>query len=189
MSYKYWDYYQSLEKDFLATKRYVDFNDRNLSIYSIEYARIILTACAELDMVFKELCLRISDRKCKNITQYRKTILSEYQDFNLRKRKIAYFDWEVQPFKIWNLETGDNPEWWRSYNAVKHERSESFHRASLRNAIYSLAGLQIVLFALYKIDNNEDNVNLEYNDIPNFILPQTEGSSLEQDGLFIRYSV
>jgi len=46
MSYKYWDYYMSLENDLIATRRFVEFSDKNMSTNSIEFARIILASCA-----------------------------------------------------------------------------------------------------------------------------------------------
>src|SRR5690554_5005922 len=96
MSYQYWDYYISLEDDLIATKRYVDFCDNNMSTYSIEFARIILSTCAEIDMVFKEICKLLQSRetvksaRCDNIKRYRETILKYDPSFRLRKRCIAH---------------------------------------------------------------------------------------------------
>lgn len=189
MSYRYWDYYQSIEEDLLTTKRYVDFNSMNFSVYSIEFARIVLSSCAEIDMVFKEICSKVSDQRCDNIKKYKEAVLLHDPDFRIRQRKVAYLGIDVKPFEQWNLQNGDNPEWWRSYNAIKHERSSSFHRASLKNAISSLAGLQIVLFEFYKLDNNDPFVTFEFKDIPKLILPKSVGSSLMKEGLFIKFSV
>ena len=53
---RFWDYYRAIEDDLIAASRYVDIVKDNLCCYSIEFARLLLVVCAELDMAFKELC-------------------------------------------------------------------------------------------------------------------------------------
>ncbi|SMP61539.1 hypothetical protein SAMN06298221_1138 [Sphaerochaeta associata] len=187
MGYKYWDYYLVLENDLIDTSRYVEFNKTNMNTYSIEFARIILTACAEIDMVFKEVCRQLTNTVCRNISNYREIILTHRPGFNFRERKISYTQEVVKPFEIWSTQHGNNPEWWRSYNSIKHERSGNFDRASLKNALASLAGLQIVLFELYKFTEGGDELLFEYRQIPKLILPEGRGTRMDGTGIYIRY--
>ncbi len=100
MGYLYWDYYLSLENDLLKTKRFVDFSqESNLKVNSIEFARIILSSCAEIDMVCKELCKKLNKPKCNNIKNYRETILAYNSNFNIFNRKVICANIQVSPFK------------------------------------------------------------------------------------------
>ncbi len=190
MSYKYWDYYLVLERDLMETFRYVDFSEANMKTNSIEFASIILATCAEIDMVFKQVCMLLGVRKCKNIKNYREAILTNRPEFNSRERKTPYSEEPIKPFRDWSLQHGKNPDWWRAYNKIKHERYISFHRASLKNAILSLAALQIVLFEFYSIQEDSNSLQFKYYDAPRLILPQPDGTAIVNDeGIYIRYLV
>ena len=51
----YWDYYRELEKEFLNTRKYVEFSTGNNSTYSIEYLKLYQAVCSEIDVVGKVL--------------------------------------------------------------------------------------------------------------------------------------
>ena len=48
-----WRYYRELEHSLAETRRYVSFDERNFSAFSLEYLRIILAVCGEVDTVRK----------------------------------------------------------------------------------------------------------------------------------------
>jgi hypothetical protein len=43
-----------------------------------------------------------------------------------------------------------NPDWWRSYNRVKHQRHSHFHEANLQNTINAVGALLIATVYYYK---------------------------------------
>jgi hypothetical protein len=47
------------------------------------------------------------------------------------------------PWQQWDR--GENPNWWRSYNDVKHERHGHFASANLENALDAVAGLLVLV--------------------------------------------
>ena len=51
----------------------------------------------------------------------------------------------INPWSRWwandGEESNDNPEWWISYNDVKHHRLECYSKANLGNVLQSLPGL------------------------------------------------
>lgn len=62
-----WRYYRELEHSLAETRRYIAFDDENFNVYSIEYLRIILTTCGEVDTVGKCLAQIVDpDFKVKN---------------------------------------------------------------------------------------------------------------------------
>ncbi len=56
MKLRYWQYFVSLEDDPAATARFVEPAPANMACHSVEFARILLAAGSEVDMVGKALC-------------------------------------------------------------------------------------------------------------------------------------
>lgn len=46
-----------------------------------------------------------------------------------------------------------NPEWWASYNNVKHHRLDSYAEANLGNVLRALSGLFVPLSCLYRYEH------------------------------------
>lgn len=55
-SLTHWNYFLCLEDDVSKLSRWVEFSDRNFDCFSIEMARLLMTASAEVDVVAKLLC-------------------------------------------------------------------------------------------------------------------------------------
>lgn len=52
----HWRYFLSLEKEFSETLRFVEFTPSQQSVYSFEFARLLILICSELDVLFKVVC-------------------------------------------------------------------------------------------------------------------------------------
>lgn len=52
---EYWSYYRELERDLLATRKYVSFEPVNYSTYSLEYLKLFQAACSEVDVLGKTM--------------------------------------------------------------------------------------------------------------------------------------
>jgi len=50
----------------------------------------------------------------------------------------------IVPFKKWTSRKNHSP-WWRAFTALKHDRLSNFREATLKNVIYSLAAVFIIL--------------------------------------------
>lgn len=91
------------------------------------------------------------------------------EKFNLHKKIIKFtgtvsqnIDWEIiQPFELG--EGRDVPTWWTNYNKLKHDKIKNFHLCTLRDLIYSLSGLFILMNYLLKYpENNAPIENRNY---------------------------
>lgn len=51
----YWNYYLELEDQFIATKKFVEFDVSNFTTYSVEYLKLFQAVCSEIDVVAKIL--------------------------------------------------------------------------------------------------------------------------------------
>ncbi len=153
----HWNYFLALEEDFGRLSRFVELCVENNKVYSIEIARLFLSACFEVDVVLKQICKKIdSNATPKNIQCYRKIMCEKLDNFNNFKDfevVIPFYEISIQPWLNWCDDKP--PDWWSDHNKVKHQRHEHFNRANLKNCVHSLAGLFVAILHLYSEDARE----------------------------------
>ena len=148
-SFIHWNYFLALENDLENLSRYIEFVDANLQTYSIELAHLLLASSSEIDVVIKELCSLLSPNdKRENIDDYRKIIKNTLPAFINEKIYINRYGISVKPWENWNEDI--NPNWWKSYNNVKHQRNLYFNEANLENTIRSTGALLVTTYYYYK---------------------------------------
>jgi hypothetical protein len=158
----YWEYFLSIEQDLEKCSRFVEFSTSNYQTNSIEYARIIMAAAAEVDTVAKELCNLISPQsKVKNILEYAVVILKRYPKIIDIEVPIHRYNLKVQPWRGWDNNNNSSPTWWQDYNKIKHERTACFDRANLENAIHSVSALLLLILYYFKERNNGENEKID----------------------------
>lgn len=149
-SISYWRYFLSIEGDLEKTTRYVEPVQANYKTYSIEFARILISAGSEIDVVSKALCKKIEPDSGKNandnINAYRRVITHPYRIYD-KKVTIPRNKMSFAPWDEWRGEA--NPGWWRAYNEVKHDRQMNYKMANLQNALLSVAGLFVLVLYYY----------------------------------------
>jgi hypothetical protein len=144
----YWQYFLNIEVDLEATVRFVDPRRDNFKTYSSEFANILLSASSEVDVVCKVLAKEIdSNSDSRSITGHRSKILQKYPRFHEMKVIVPRYTLSFEPWLKWAVK--DNPDWWKSYNNVKHKRHQHFAEANQFNAFQSVSGLFCLLLYLY----------------------------------------
>ena len=147
----FWQYFLVLETDLDSTVRYVEPAEENYATFSTEFSRILLSASSELDVVCRVLSKRVqATAKPRNFTQLRKIILSEYPELPSLQVHVPRYGLAFAPLAAWL--TQETPNWWRSYNDVKHKRYRHFADANLRNALNSMGGLFVIELYLHQED-------------------------------------
>ena len=126
ISQSHWNYLAVLEDDLLRASRYVEFAAQNFETYSIEFAHLLFAAAAETEVILKELCQTLAQQQPNNIDQYRAILLNELPQLPGRQLTVPRFGLQLQPWSNWGTQAPTNPDWWRSYNNVKHARHQSF---------------------------------------------------------------
>jgi hypothetical protein len=81
---------------------------------------------------------------------------------------IPKYGIELTPWAKW--ENQKNPDWWKKYNNVKHERNAHFQDANLKNNLDSVAGLFCLVLYYYQRELYEFKLK-----------PWTQLSSLENE--------
>jgi len=145
----HWNYFLAIEKDLEKMSRYIEFCSDNLQTYSIELAHILLSASSEVDVIMKQLCgLLAPSGNYENINHYKAIILATSPDLINEEIEIPRFGMTHRPWENWN--GNDNPDWWRSYNRVKHQRNDHYPEANLQNTVNAVGALLIACVYYYK---------------------------------------
>ena len=146
-----WNYYCTLSEDMFHTFRFVEPKGQE-DVYSIEFAKIIILSCTELESVFKAIGSAVEGREGGNIADYKGTLLLRFPRIVEAEVRIPRLDRKIKPFEGWD--TG-GLSWWDAYTTIKHWQGASFATATFHNAIYALSALYISIFYLAKISNTD----------------------------------
>ena len=151
----HWTYFVALERDLEVVARYIEFAEGNMGTFSLELAHLLMTASSEVDVVAKLLCERLDpDSARKNIDHYRAILVKQIPELPSMPIFVPRYGLHLTPWENWGRD--ENPDWWRSYNNVKHERNAYFQEATLQNALNSLGALLCLTFHLYQLDVPEE---------------------------------
>lgn len=157
----HWNYFLALEQDLDHASRYVEFCEANMGVFSIELAHLLFAASSEVDVVAKRICECIAaTRPRQNIEDYRKVIMKAISppsqsgislpDISKIQVRVPRYGLTLTPWANWGK--GVSPDWWRSYNKVKHNRDQHFNEATLQNALDAMGSLLILNFYFYRLD-------------------------------------
>lgn len=177
----HWNYFLALERDLEVVSRYIEFCPANFSTYSIELAHLLFAAASEVDVIAKSLCQILSPvSPCKNIDQYRTIITNGLPTLPAIQIFVPRYGHTLTPWDNWAH--GTNPDWWHSYNNVKHERNKYFHEATLKNALNALGALLILIFYYYSYTLSQtSNKPLDPKNTTRELEPQSELLRLHED--------
>lgn len=146
----HWNYFMALERDLENLGRYIEFSQSNMGSYSIELTHILLSASSEVDVIMKQICALLDPSQNTNsINDYRGMIQSSFSAIINEEVSIDRFGITFKPWENWN--GNQNPDWWKSYNRVKHERNNYFTEANLQNTINAVGGLLLCVTHYYKL--------------------------------------
>lgn len=168
----FWKHYKLFEEDLLETERYVTLSQDNFDTYSVEYNKLYLSICSEVDVVLKLISQQLGKPDVDKIDDY---FFISLKCVGLKNEKVKLIEEEfiINPWNGWEI--GNPPIWWTFYNKVKHERlticnnpnspangKPYYKMANLQNVLTALAGLYILEFyclLIYCIKNQPDNYN------------------------------
>ena len=169
----HWNYFLAIEKDLENLSRYVEFDEKNLDTFSIELTHILFSASSEVDVVIKQLCNLIDPiTKVENINDYRNIISIHSNEFINEEVVIHRYGLTFRPWLNWNNDK--NPDWWRCYNHVKHERNKHYSEANLKNAINAVGALLLTVVYYYKYAFSQDyGKEIKFRDTIQRLIPES----------------
>lgn len=158
----HWNYFLALESDMEQVSRYIEFDSRNLHVFSIELAHLLFAAASEADVVAKALCEAVQPGcGASTIHDYRRVLVATLPDIRSEHVHVPRYGLQFAPWLNWNNAADPanptlpvdparplNPDWWKSYNLVKHKRDRHFDEATLKNALNALGALLLLVVLL-----------------------------------------
>lgn len=132
--------FKSIEAQMLQCMEFIPFISNNKSAVSPKFVTIILEACSLIDSTFRDAA-GPSNRRL-TMRDYARDLERHFdleEAISLGLTTPLSF---LRPFKNW---TSEVPEWWVSYNQIKHDRLNNFPLATYDNAFSALAGLHQVM--------------------------------------------
>ena len=183
---KFWQYFLAVEADLSACSRYVEFSEENYSSYSNEFAKIIVIAASEIDSILRELCEQINpEAKANNILQYFDVICGKFQYFNQCEIEVPSSGLRLAPWNGWSKTA--SPSWWgQGFNKIKHDRSNNFQTANLRNAMCAVGALFLTIQHYHHHANNEP-FQVDFNMVNRLFTPAK--AVTDKSGMFWSYGV
>ena len=161
----YWPVYLNLERELLDVARTIHINDRQLEVYSMRIADLLVRTVVEIEAISKELfyanggtipegqdypyfdsdCIRLLADKWKidkKIVLVTAVDMFMEEDSNVVLRPLCRARWRGNKGQDWN----------RAYQNVKHNRMKMLHKGTLKIFIRALAALY--LLNIYYRDEN-----------------------------------
>lgn len=153
----------AIEEILLEAFLYVLPMEQNGSTCSAKFATVIRESCNVIEILFKNVYFKyFAIEKSKKLNIFDFLSLDLFLNFSeveiISPTLECYHDDKsgIRPFK--NLKTWDRnckiedeniPEWWKSYNNIKHDINGLRTYATLNNAIYSFSALFILIRIIY----------------------------------------
>jgi hypothetical protein len=177
----HWNYFLAIENDFEKMTRYVELTESNNQTFSIEFARLIMSATQEVDVILKKICELVSENSPERITEYRPIIVEKLTEFSKEIIQIPRFGMSSQPWESW-IESENSPEWWKANNKIKHNRTDNFEKANLKNAFNSIGGLLIATMYFYKAEFEKiEGAEISWTDLTHKLKPNSTLFRLKDD--------
>lgn len=149
----HWNIYKGLEREFLCLAETIHINDRQVSVYSLKIAELLIRTAAEIESISKDLYCAVSGLSVGRETYFDTDCLKYLNDkWHLEKRVIyvnsqsVYFEEEANrifaPLKKASVQGAC--DWKKAYQAVKHNGRMSIEKGNLKNFLKALAALYLL---------------------------------------------
>lgn len=139
-----------IHNDYRKLMDYVELHNDNNNTFSHRIYELLLRTCTEFENNCKGILLdnNYSSKNTANlniIDYFKINKASRLNEYSVKIKNWFPDSIEIKPFEEWNSSKYSQLFWYKAYNNVKHNRSENFQDANLKNLTYALAGLLIVL--------------------------------------------
>lgn len=160
----FWEIYKDLERQFQNFLEYVPPLEGNMGTYSFKLLNLILSIGGHIDSCFKDMAKYPSfadNETCKKILEQleknnqciqsgkvarpisiRLCLEAFEKEYKLSQKYVVFkripVVHVVTPFASWSSKR--TPEWWKTYNDLKHDVSSNIEKANLLNTLDALAG-------------------------------------------------
>lgn len=171
----YWNVYRQLEKDFLSIAEILHIDDKQMNVYSMRIADLLLRTVVEIEALSKKLYFDYGGDKADNHELYFDTdclaLLEE--KWAISKRKVQVIGTDLYLNDKENLvltplhksfkRGTSGADWAKAYQAIKHNRVKNLEKGTIKNLMRAMAALFLLniynsqkVFKLGTISNVND---------------------------------
>jgi hypothetical protein len=124
----------------------------NLDTYGHTIKNLLVISCIEVEAQLKGILKANEKADKKNYKTKDYVVLKDILKLNEYSIQLSPYPAlpPINPFKDWDvISSSGSLNWFDSYNGIKHNSYEEFHKASLRNALSAVCAAVALLFAQY----------------------------------------
>ena len=146
----YWQMYLNLEDEFLKAAEYVLIDDKQLSVYSLKNADLLMSVSTQIEAISKQLFFDNGGTTEREYPYFDTDCLGHLKSkWDIERKEVDV----VSPFVMMSARTltplehcseWGNCKWKNAYQAVKHDRLENIDKASAENLLHALAALYLL---------------------------------------------
>ena len=157
----FWPVYKNLESETIQISKYISFTHKQLDVYSMTIADLIIRIVIEIEDISKELYktnggnTNLTDENGKNRKLYFDTDCINYLNtiWHICNREIVISnpnfkfiedDAIITPLKKANKSGDKSADWNRAYQALKHDRRNNIEKGNIKSLIRALGALYIL---------------------------------------------
>ena len=171
-----------IQDDFRKLMDYVELHNDNNTTFSHRIYELLLRTCTEFENNCKGVLLdnnySMSGGNLKIFDYFKINKASKLNEYTVKIKNWFPEPLEIKPFQEWNSDEYSSLFWYKAYNNVKHNRSDNFQEANLKNLTYALAGLFVILISQF--DKNIFNQFQEWS----MSLSADDGYQSSQNSIF-----
>jgi hypothetical protein len=171
----HWAFFTALEQDIEVAARYVEPQPKNYGTFSIEMCRVLFAASSECEVVLKGTTALFGVNSERfNIEQLREEITKHVPDLVQEEVSIPRYGLTLDPWSNWKAPTPGPPDWWTSYNRVKHQRGDFYEQGNLQNALNATAALMVATVYFYHAElSAAAGTAADFRDVTEKLVPES----------------
>lgn len=145
----HWNYFLSIESDLDSMAKYVELDPENYKTFSVQFTKIIIEACSEVDVLLNQTSKCLGQSRVKpNFGHHFSLIESKAKTMISETLEIEKYGITLNPYEEW--QDGNEPSWHKAYNNLKHHRGEFYKEGNLENALLSVGALFTTVVHFYQ---------------------------------------
>ncbi|MFW2103023.1 hypothetical protein [Acinetobacter guillouiae] len=161
MTNNYWQRFLYLEIKLKELSNYIQIDQKNFNVFSIELMSLYLSTCSEIEAIYKAISNKIG--QSYNFDMFR-TDFSSIADKDLLLEEVSFRNNSLKfnPFRdIESKKQGQfiSIKWWKDHNLIKHNRELNFENATLENFLNSMSALYLLNLYFQYIKESQTSIS------------------------------
>lgn len=161
MTNNYWQRFLYLETKLKELSNYIQIDQKNFNVFSIEIMTLYLSTCSEIESVYKAISDKVEENY--NFNQFRANF-SSLTDKELLLEEVSFRNNSLKFKPFQDIESKNQGQfislkWWKDHNLIKHNRELNFDNATLENFLNSLSALYLLNLYFHYIKEDRTSIS------------------------------